>query len=88
VALGSGYAGNRSHGAGSGSAEGLSSIAVRGDGVLDRGPVLGVRAVVVADEDIAVDVAEADEVVALLVAGVDAGLVAGDTGVDDAGSGG
>ena len=85
MALGSGYAGDRSHGAGSGGAKGLSSIAVRGDGVLDRRPVLGVRAVVVADEDVAVDVAEADEVVALFVAGVDARLVAADAGVDDAG---
>lgn len=85
MALGSGYAGDRSHGAGSGSTKGLSGIAVRGDGVLDRGLLLGVGAVVVADEDITVDVAEADEVVTLLVAGVDARLVAGDTGVDDAG---
>lgn len=43
-----------------------------------------VGAVVVAGLDIGVDVAEADEVVAVLVAGVDAGLVARDTGVDDA----
>lgn len=83
MALGSGYTGNRSHGAGSGGAQGLSSIAVGGDGVLDRRLVLRVRAVVVADEDIAVDVAQADEVVALLVAGVDAGLVAGNASVDD-----
>ena len=80
----SGYAGDRGHGAGSGGAKGLGSIAVRGDGVLDGGPVLRVGAVVVADEHVTVDVAQADEVVALLVARVDARLVAGDTSVDNA----
>jgi hypothetical protein len=84
VRLCSSYASDGSHGAGSGSAEGLGSIAVRGDGVLDRGLVLRVGAVVVADENITVDVAQADEVVALLVAVIDAGLVAGDASVDDA----
>ena len=44
---------------------------------------MGVGAVVVADEDITVDVAQADEVVALLLAGVDARLVALDTRVYD-----
>ena len=84
----SGYASNGSHGAGSSGAQGLSGIAVRGDGVLDRGPVERVGAVVVADEDITVDVAQADEVVALLVAGIDARLVAGNARVDDAEAGG
>ena len=77
-------ASNGSHGAGSSSAQRLSSIAVRGDGVLDGRLVLGVGAVVVADKDITVDVAQADEVVALLLAGVDARLVALDTRVYDA----
>lgn len=83
VRLCSGYASNGSHGAGSSGAQGLSSIAVRGDGVLDWGLVERVGAVVVADEDVTVDVAQADEVVALLVAGVDARLVAGNTRVND-----
>jgi hypothetical protein len=39
------------------------------------------RAVVVADENISVDVAETDEVVGVLVAGVDAGLVTLDASV-------
>lgn len=39
------------------------------------------RAVVVADENISVDVAETDEVVRVLVAGVDAGLVTLDASV-------
>ena len=39
------------------------------------------RAVVVADEDVTVDVAETDEVVGVLVAGVDARLVTLDASV-------
>ena len=41
------------------------------------------RAVVVADENVSVDVAEADEVVGVLVAIIDAGLVALDASVYD-----
>jgi hypothetical protein len=44
-----------------------------------------VRAVVVADEDVAVDIAEADPVVGVFVAAVDARFVAGDARVYDAG---
>jgi hypothetical protein len=43
-----------------------------------------VGAVVVADEHVAVDVAKADPVVGVLVAGIDAGLVALDAGVYNA----
>jgi hypothetical protein len=41
------------------------------------------RAVVVADENVSVDVAEANEVVGVLVASIDAGLVALDASVYD-----
>ena len=71
-----GYAGDGSHGAGGSGAKRLGSVAVRGNGVLDRGLVERVGAVVVADKHVAVDVAQADEVVGLLVAAVDARLVA------------
>ena len=84
MALGSRDAGNRGHGRGSRSAQGLSSVAVRGYRVLDGRALVAVGAVVVADEDIAVDVAEADEVVSVLLAGFDAALVALDARVDDA----
>lgn len=52
--------------------------------VLDGRLLEAVGAVVVADKDVGVDVAEADEVVAFGLAGLDAGFVAGDTSVDDA----
>ena len=61
----------------------MGGTAVRGDLVLYGRLLVAVGAVVVADEDIGVDVTEADEVVGLLVAVVDAGLVAGYAGVDD-----
>jgi hypothetical protein len=64
--------------------QGLSSVTVGGDGVLDRRLLERVGAVVVANEDVGVDVAQADEVVGVGVTGVDAGFVAGDAGVDDA----
>ena len=51
--------------------------------VLDGGPLVAVGAVVVAGEDVGVDVAQADEVVGLGVAVVDAGLVASAAGVND-----
>jgi hypothetical protein len=84
VALGGRNACNGSGGRARSGAQGGGGTAVGGYGVGDRGLVLGVGAVVVADEDVGVDVAEADEVVAVLLAGVDTGFVAGDTGVDDA----
>lgn len=62
----------------------LSSLAELSDLVLDRRPLVALGAVVVASQDISVDVAHADEVIGLLVAALDAGLVACDTGVDDA----
>lgn len=43
---------------------------------MDGGLLVAVGAVVVADEDVGVDVAQADEVVGGEVAGVDAGFVA------------
>jgi hypothetical protein len=62
----------------------LRGIAVRGHSVCGRGFLVAVGAVVVADEHIGVDVAQADEVIALGVTGVDTGLVARDTGINDA----
>jgi hypothetical protein len=85
MALGGRNACNGSGGRAGTGAQGSGGTAVGGYGVGDRGLVEGVGAVVVADEDVGVDVAEADEVVTVLLAGVDAGLVAGDTGVNDAG---
>jgi hypothetical protein len=41
------------------------------------------RAVVVAHQDVSVDIAEADEVVGVLVAGIDTGLVTFDASVYD-----
>lgn len=66
--------------------QGLRGLAKGSDLVLDGR--LGVRiwAVVVADEDVGVDVAHADVVVWLAVALVDAVLVARDAGVNNAGS--
>jgi hypothetical protein len=81
-------ASDTSHGAGSRSAHGLGSVAVACYCALDGGTFERVWAVVVADEDVAVDVAEADVVVSVLLARVDAGLVAGQAGVYDAGRGG
>lgn len=82
--LGSGDRGDGGDGCGGGSAEGLSGVTELGDLVLDRGLLVAVGAVVVADEDVSVDVAHADEVVWLLVARVDTRLVSGDAGVNDA----
>lgn len=87
MALGRRNARNRSSRRGGNGAQGSGGIAVRGYGVGDGRLVEAVGAVVVADEDVGVDVAEADEVVAVLLAGFDTGLVAGDAGVDDAGGG-
>jgi hypothetical protein len=56
--------------------EGRGGVAPRGDGVFGGRLVGAVGAVVVADEDVGVDVAEADVVVGVGVAGVDAGFVA------------
>lgn len=61
----------------------LSSSAEAGDLVLDGAALVAVGAVVVARQDVRVDVAQADPVVAVLVARVDAALVAADAGVDD-----
>ncbi|OIC18015.1 hypothetical protein A7L51_19470 [Acinetobacter baumannii] len=83
MALGSSDASNRRHGRGRSCAQGLSSAAVGSDGVLYGRALVAVGAVVVADEHVAVDIAEADEVVSLLLAGFDARLVAGDACVYD-----
>lgn len=61
----------------------LSSGTERGDLVLHGRPLVAVRAVVVACQDIGVHVAQADPVVAVLLARVDAALVAAHAGVDD-----
>jgi hypothetical protein len=87
MALGRRNACNGSGRGAGGSAQGGGGTAVGSHRVGDGRLFERVGAVVVADEDVGVDVAEADEVVAVLLAGVDAGLVAGDTGVDDAGIG-
>jgi hypothetical protein len=84
VALCRSHAGNGCHGCRSSRAKGSGGVAVGSHGVGDWGLVEAVGAVVVADEDVGVGVAEADVVVAVLLAGGDAGLVAVDTGVDDA----
>jgi hypothetical protein len=65
------------------------SITPSRDFVLDRGLVRIVGAVVVANEDVGVDVTQADGVVGAggSGAGVDAGFVAGDAGVEDSGGG-
>jgi hypothetical protein len=87
MALGGRNAGNRRHGGRRSCAQGSRGAAVRGDGVGNGRLLVAVRAVVVADEHVGVHVAQADEVVAFLVARVDARLVAFDAGVDDAGGG-
>ena len=87
MALGSSDASDRGHGGRGGGAQRLSGAAVRRDRVLDGRAFVAVGAVVVADEHVAVDVAEADEVVSVLLAGFDAGLVAFDARVYDAGVG-
>jgi hypothetical protein len=62
------------------------SSAVRVHGALYGEAVVAVGAVVVADEHVGVDVAQADEVLHVgRGARVNAGFVAGDAGVDDAG---
>ena len=85
MTLSSSDASDRGHGGRGGGAQGLGGAAVRADRVLDGGTFVAVGAVVVADEHVAVDVAEADEVVSVLLARFDTGLVAFDTGVYDAG---
>ena len=61
----------------------LSSSAVLSDLVLHGRLLVAVRAVVVARQDIRVHIAQADPVVAVLLAPLDALLVAADTGVDN-----
>lgn len=84
MALGRRNAGHGRHGRGRSSAQGSRGTAVGRHGVGNRRLLVAVRAVVVAHEHVGVNVAQADEVVAFLVAFVDAVLVAGDAGVDDA----
>lgn len=64
--------------------QGLRGLAELGDLVLHGGLAERVRAVVVADEEVGVDVAHADVVVRFLVAGFDARGVAVDAGGEDA----
>lgn len=61
----------------------LRSSAVLSDLVLHRGLLVAVRAVVVARQDIGVDVAEANPVVAVLLAARNAVLVAANTRIDN-----
>ena len=85
--LGRRYTRNRRYARAGRGTQGLRSKAELLDLVLNGRLVGRVRAVVVADEDVGVDVTQADVVVAFGVAGVDAGGVAGDTGIEDAGVG-
>jgi hypothetical protein len=62
----------------------LSSSAVLDDLVVDRRLLVALGAVVVAGLNIGVDVAHADPVVGLVLATLDAILVTGHTGVDNA----
>jgi hypothetical protein len=62
----------------------LSSSAVLDDLVVDRRLLVALGAVVVAGLNIGVDVAHADPVVGLVLATLDAILVAGHAGVDNA----
>lgn len=61
----------------------LSSSAETGLLVQHRAALIAVRAVVVARQDVRVHIAQTDPVVSLLLAGIDAALVAVDTGVDN-----
>jgi hypothetical protein len=61
----------------------LRSSAKAGDLVLHRAALVAIRTVVVARQDISVHVAQADPVVAVLVARIDTALVPADAGVDD-----
>lgn len=61
----------------------LRSGAEAGHLVLHGAALVAVRAVVVARQDVRVHVAQADPVIAVLVARVDAALVPADAGVDD-----
>jgi hypothetical protein len=70
--------------AGQGSRLRLSSSAVLCDLVVDRRLLVALGAVVVAGLDVGVDVAHADPIVGLVLAALDAVLVASDAGVDNA----
>lgn len=83
VALGGSYASDGGHAGAGSSLEGLGGGAELGDLVLNRGLLVAVWAIVVADEHILVNVAETDVVVAVALALGDAGLVTGNTGVKD-----
>jgi hypothetical protein len=80
-----GNAGNASSRCRRSSSERLRSITVRGHCVLDRRLLVAVGAVVVADKHVGVGIAQADEIIAVCVAGVDTGFVTGHAGIDDAG---